>query len=191
MSEGERVLQPLRKFGSPLADATQVMSYVQIQCMFQPFFPPGRRTYVKSNFMHALNDEAIEIIAEFAGKSPSAYSFAPILEHWHGAVARVGVSDTAFPHRRHSYNFIIWSNWENAADSDKNIQWTRDYWEAMRPHLVAGSYVNYVSDEGDVFARAAYGPNYDRLASLKDKYDPSNFFRMNHNVKPAKAAQAG
>jgi FAD binding domain-containing protein/berberine-like enzyme len=190
MSEGERVLQPLRKFGSPLTDAIQVMSYVQIQGMFQPFFPPGRRTYVKSNFMHALNDEAIEIIAEFAGKSPSGYSFAPILEHWHGAVARVGVSDTAFPHRHHSYNFIIWSNWENAADSDKNIQWTREYWEAMRPHLVAGSYVNYVSDEGDVFARAAYGPNYDRLASLKDKYDPTNFFRMNHNVKPTKAAQA-
>ena len=190
MSEGERVLQPLSKFGSPLTDAIQVMSYVQIQGMFQPFFPPGRRTYVKSNFMHALNDEAIEIIAEFAGKSPSGYSFAPILEHWHGAVARVGVSDTAFPHRHHSYNFIIWSNWENAADSDKNIQWTREYWEAMRPHLVAGSYVNYVSDEGDVFARAAYGPNYDRLASLKDKYDPTNFFRMNHNVKPTKAAQA-
>ena len=60
----------------------------------------------------------------------------------------------------------------------------------MRPHLVAGSYVNYVSDEGDVFARAAYGPNYDRLASLKDKYDPTNFFRMNHNIKPTKAAQA-
>ena len=81
---------------------------------------PGRRTYVKYNFMHAMNDEAIEIIADFAGKSPSGYSFAPILEHWHGAVARVGVSDTAFPHRHHSYNFIIWSNWENAADSDKN-----------------------------------------------------------------------
>jgi FAD/FMN-containing dehydrogenase len=190
MQEGEKVLQPLRKFGSPLADAIQVMSDVQIQSMFQPFFPPGRYTYVKSNFMHSLNDEAIEIIAGFADKSPSPYTFAPILEHWHGAVARVGVSETAFPHRHHSYNFIVWSNWEKASDSEENIQWTRQYWEAMRPHLVAGSYVNYVSDEGDAFARAAYGPNYDRLVSLKNKYDPTNFFRMNHNIKPTEAAQA-
>jgi len=73
MSEGERVLKPLRKLGSPLTDAIQVMSYVEIQGLFQPFFPPGRRTYVKSNFMEDLSDEAIEIIAEFAGKSPSGY----------------------------------------------------------------------------------------------------------------------
>src|SRR6516164_2501389 len=79
MSEGEKVLQPLRKFGSPLADAIQVMGYVQIQSMFQPFFPPGRYTYVKSNFMQSLNDEAIEVIAEFADKRPSPYTFAPIL----------------------------------------------------------------------------------------------------------------
>ena len=72
----------------------------------------------------------------------------------------------------------------------KNIQWTKEYWEAMQPHLDAGSYVNYVSDEGDLFARAAYGPNYDWLASLKDKYDPTNFFRMNHYIKPTKVAQA-
>jgi FAD/FMN-containing dehydrogenase len=190
MSEGEKVLQPLRKFGSPLADGIQVMGYIQIQQMLQPFFPPGRYTYVKSNFMQSLNDQAIEVIAEFADKRPSPYTFAPILEHWHGAVSRVGVSDTAFPHRHHSYNFIIWSNWENAADSEQNVQWTRQYWEAMRPHLVAGSYVNYVSDEGDAFARAAYGPNYDRLVYLKNKYDPTNFFRMNHNIKPSKAAVA-
>jgi len=60
----------------------------------------------------------------------------------------------------------------------------------MSPFLVTGSYVNYVSDEGDSFARAAYGPNYDRLVALKNKYDPTNFFRMNHNIKPSQAASA-
>ncbi len=190
LSDGEKVLQPLRKFGSPLTDAIQTMSYVQIQSMFQPFFPPGRFTYVKSNFIHTLNDEAIETMAEFAGKSPSPYTFAPFFEHWHGALARVGVSDTAFPHRRHSYNFLVWSSWGNPSDTEKNIQWTREFWEAMRPYLVAGSYVNYVSDEGDAFARAAYGPNYERLVTLKNKYDPTNFFRMNHNVKPSRAESA-
>jgi FAD/FMN-containing dehydrogenase len=158
--------------------------------MFDPFFPPGRLTYVKSNFLRALSDEALETIAEYAGKSPSPYSFGPFLEHWHGAATRVSPTDTAFPHRQYSYNFFVWSNWENPSESEKNIQWTRACWEAMRPFLAAGSYGNYVSDEGDAFARAAYGPNYDRLVALKNKYDPTNFFRMNHNIKPTQAAPA-
>lgn len=190
LSEGEKVLKPLRQFGSPLADAIQPMSYVQVQGLFEPFFPNGRHTYVKSNFVRELTDEAIDTMAEFAGKSPSPYTFGPLFEHWHGAVSRVGVSDTAFPHRRHSFNFLIWSVWEDPTDSEKNIAWTRQFWEAMRPSLVEGSYVNYVSDEGDTFARAAYGPNYDRLLALKNKYDPTNFFRMNHNIKPTQAASS-
>lgn len=190
LSEGEKVLKPLRQFGSPLADAIQPMSYVQVQGLFEPFFPNGRHTYVKSNFVRELTDEAIDTMAEFAGRSPSPYTFGPLFEHWHGAVNRVGVSDTAFPHRRHSFNFLIWSVWEDPTDSEKNIAWTRQFWEAMRPFLVEGSYVNYVSDEGDTFARAAYGPNYDRLLALKNKYDPTNFFRMNHNIKPTQAASS-
>jgi len=190
LSEGEKVLQPLRKFGPPIADMISPMTYVQMQSFFEPFFPPGRYTYVKSNFLRTLSDEAITTIATWAGKSPSPYTFAPFFEHWHGAVSRVGVTETAFPHRQHSWNLFAWSVWADPADSAKNIQWTRDCWEAIRPFLVSGSYVNYVSDEGDVFARAAYGPNYDRLVMLKRKYDPGNFFRMNHNIKPSDAMPA-
>jgi hypothetical protein len=185
LPEGEKVLKPLRTFGPPVADAMSVMSYIQLQSMFDPFFPPGRQTYVKSNFIRALNDDAIRAISDFAGKSPSPFSFAPFVEHWHGAATRVGITDTAFPHRQHSYNLMFWSNWENPSESEKNIQWTRTSWNTLRPFLVEGSYGNYVSDEGDPFARAAYGPNYDRLVALKNKYDPANFFRMNHNIKPA------
>src|SRR5215469_7218503 len=190
LSEGEKVLQPLRQFGPPVADLFSVMSYVQMQTFFEPFFPPGRHTYVKSNFLGALSDDAIETLAQWAGTSPSPYSFAPFLEHWHGAAIRVGVTDTAFPRRQHSWNFFAWSTWQNPADSEKNIQWTRQCCEAMRPFLIEGSYVNYVSDEGDTFARAAYGPNYDRLVSLKNRYDPTNFFRMNHNIPPTTGASA-
>lgn len=190
LSEGEKVLRPLREFGSPVADMIQAMSYVQMQGMFEPFFPPGRYTYVKSNFIRTLSDEAIEVMASFAGTSPSPFTFAPFFEHWHGAVNRVGVTDTAFPHRGYSHNFIAWSSWENPSDSEKNIQWTRDCWEAMRPFLIEGSYVNYVSDEGDAFAQAAYGPNYERLVALKNKYDPTNFFRMNHNIRPTIQAKS-
>ncbi|HUJ10823.1 MAG TPA: FAD-binding oxidoreductase [Verrucomicrobiae bacterium] len=188
LSEGEKVLEPLRKFGPPVADLISVMSYVQMQSFFEPFFPPGRHTYTKSNFLRALSDEAIETMAEWAGKSPSPYTFAPFFEHWHGAVSRVGVSDTAFPHRQHSWNLLAWSMWTDASDSEGNIRWTRQCWEAMQPFLVPGSYVNYVSDEGEASARAAYGPNYDRLADLKAKYDPTNFFRMNHNIVPSQRA---
>jgi hypothetical protein len=190
LSEGEKLLQPLRAFGTPLADMIQPMSYVQLQSMFEPFFPNGRYTYVKSNFIPSLSDEAIDTMAEFAGTSPSPFTFAPFIEHWHGAVSRVGVSDTAFPHREYSYNFFVWSTWENPADSEKNIAWTRQCWEAMRPFLATGSYVNYVSDEGDASARAAYGANYDRLVALKNKYDPTNFFRMNHNIQPTEGMLA-
>jgi hypothetical protein len=188
LSEGEKILKPLRTFGSPIADAISAMSYLQLQGMFDPFFPPGRLTYVKSNFIRALSNDAVRAIAEFAGKSPSRFSFAPFIEHWHGAATRVAITDTAFPHRDHSYNLMFWSNWENPSHSEENIQWTRNCWSALRPFLVEGSYGNYVSDEGDAFARAAYGPNYNRLVALKDKYDPTNFFRMNHNIKPTETA---
>ena len=184
ISDGEKALKPLRAFGSPVADIMGEMSYLQLQTMFDPFFPPGRQTYVKSNFLRALNDDAVQAVAGYAGKSPSPYSFAPFVEHWHGAATRVGITDTAFPHRQHSYNLMFWSNWESPSESERNIQWTRTSWTALRPYLVEGSYGNYVSDEGDPFARAAYGPNYDRLVALKNKYDPANFFRMNHNIKP-------
>jgi FAD/FMN-containing dehydrogenase len=191
LSEGEKVLKPLRSFGRPSGDLFGVLNYVQMQSLFDPFFPPGRLTYVKSNFVSSLSDEAIETLAAYAGKSPSPYSFAPALEHWHGAATRVGVEDTAFPHRQNPYNLMVWSNWESPSDSEKNIQWTRECWGAMKPFLISSSYGNYVSDEGAAIAREAYGTNYDRLVVLKNKYDPTNFFRMNHNIKPTTQPAAG
>ena len=79
---------------------------------------------------------------------------------------------------------MVWSNWESPSDSEKNIQWTRECWSAMKPFLLSSSYGNYVSDEADAIAREAYGSNYDRLLALKNRYDPTNLFRMNHNIKP-------
>ena len=80
--------------------------------------------------------------------------------------------------------------WTSPSETEKNLQWTRECCDAMRPYLVAGSYGNYVTDEGEAIAREAYGPNYDRLVALKNKYDPTNFFRMNHNINPSRAATA-
>jgi len=184
LAAGEKAVKPLRTFATPIADLLGPMSYLQIQSMFEPFFPPGRHVYTKSNFLRSLSDEAIDILVRMVGKSPSPHTFAPFLEHWHGAATRVGVADTAFPHRQHSWNFFAWSMWENPSDTEKNTQWTRECWETLRPFLVASSYSNYTSDESEALSREAYGPNYDRLVTLKNKYDPYNVFRMNHNIKP-------
>jgi hypothetical protein len=189
-AEGEKVLKPLRTFDTPVADLLGPMSYIQLQGMFEPFFPPGRLVYVKSNFLRGMGDEAMDAFVQYVARSPSPYTFAPFIEHWHGAATRVPVTDTAFPHREYSWNFMAWSMWTSPSESEKNIQWTHECWEAMRPFLASGSYGNYVADEGESVARAAYGPNYDRLAALKNKYDPTNFFRMNHNVKPSQGAAA-
>lgn len=110
LAEGERVLKPLRTFGPLLADNIAPIGYLQLQSMFDPFFPPGRLTYVKSNFIRDLSDDAIDTAFNFVGKSPSPYTFAPFLEHRHGAATRVAPTATAFPHRNYSYNFMAWSN---------------------------------------------------------------------------------
>jgi FAD/FMN-containing dehydrogenase len=167
LAEGEKLLKPLRTFGSPIADMFACISYIQMQSMFDPFFPPGRQTYVKANFIRSLSDKAVDTLAEFAGTSPSVHTFGPWVEHWHGAATRVAVSDTAFPHRQYPYNFSVWSNWGSSSGSEENIKWTRACWDAMRPFMAEGSYVNYLEDEGDPLPRAAYGPNYDRLVALR------------------------
>jgi FAD/FMN-containing dehydrogenase len=184
-ADGEKLLSPLRAFARPHADMLGPLSYVQIQSMFEPFFPPGRQVYTKSNFLRELTDDAIEAMISFVGTSPSPYTFAPFIEHWNGAATRVPPADTAFPHRDYSWNFLAWSMWDDPSETETNMRWTRECWDAMKSHLVAGSYGNYVSDEGEAIAREAYGCNYDRLVALKNKYDPTNFFRLNHNIKPS------
>ncbi len=103
----------------------------------------------------------------------------------HGAVSRVDPTDTAFAHRRHPFNFLVLSSWSEPSEAERNIAWTRECWDAMRPFMATGAYVNYLEDEADPHARDAYGVNYDRLLTLKNKYDPDNLFRINHNIKPA------
>src|SRR5207244_5815614 len=103
-----------------------------------------------------------------------------------GAVCRVGVTDTAVPHREKGWNFLITSVWPDAADTDANIAWTRDTQAALAEHLTQRRWLNYLGDDqGDDAVRGAYGPNYDRLAEIKRQYDPDNVFHHNHNIRPA------
>ncbi len=185
VEESEKLLKPLKTFGSPAMDGVGVTSYIQHQKMFDPSFPPGHCHYWKGGFLPALSDEAIDTLVNFAATNPSPLSLV-VIDNLHGATSRVKPEETAFPHRREPYSLLVLSTWREPAESEKNIQWARQFWGAMQPFSAGGVYVNYLSDgEGEERVRAAYGPNLSRLAALKKKYDPTNFFRVNQNIRPA------
>jgi FAD/FMN-containing dehydrogenase len=108
-----------------------------------------------------------------------------LFEHFHGAVTRVGPSETAVPHREPGWNLFVPSVWTDPADTDANIAWTRETFGALRPHFASRRWLNYLGDDqGDDAIRAAYGPNYERLRDIKGRYDPDNVFHLNHNIAP-------
>ena len=188
VEEGERILKPLREFGAPVADMVGPMPYVQVQRMMDDAFPAGRQNYWKSNFLKGLDAGAIEIIVDHVSKVPSPFS-AVAIEVFGGAVNRVGMDDTAFNYRDARYNLLIVGAWSDPAAKDENVKWVRDLWDSMEPYSSGGVYVNYLgqeADEGVERVKSAYGPEkYERLVALKDKYDPTNLFRLNQNIRPS------
>ena len=180
----EAALQPIKKFGSPIMDTIGPTTYEATNMMLDAGFPRGALNYWKSNFMIELSDQAIDtLIAQFAA-CPSPMS-GLVLEHIHGAATRVGIDETAFPHRREGYNFLVVSEWLNPDENGQNIAWARQSYDLMRPCFAPGRYVNYLGDDdGEDAVAAAYGPNYPRLRTLKAKYDPTNLFHLNQNIRP-------
>jgi FAD/FMN-containing dehydrogenase len=134
--------------------------------------------------LREVTDGAIETLMQFLPQMPSSASGVG-LQQLHGVASRVAPSAMAFPHRAEQYDFLIGSQWSEATDSDRNLQWTRALFEAMRPHLEAAVYVNNLGDEGPGRVQAAYGENYPRLAAVKRTYDPDNLFRANQNIDPS------
>jgi FAD/FMN-containing dehydrogenase len=184
LGDGEAAARPLKAFGPPVMDALGPMPYSAVNQMLDAAYPKGALNYWKSSFLSTLSDEAIDTMIDCYSRVPSPMT-GLLLEHFHGAATRVGVEDTAFPHRSVGYNLVITSEWMHPADTERNIQWTRDTYAAMKPFMAAGRYVNYMdADEGGDPAADAYGGNYARLRGLKKKYDPTNFFHMNLNIKP-------
>jgi FAD/FMN-containing dehydrogenase len=183
VEEGERVLRPLRMFESAVDDSIQPMPYLVLQSSRDEGFPFGRLHYWKSGWLQHLTDGAIETLVEFVPQMPSAVS-AVGLQRMHGVASRVSSTATAFAHRAAQYDFLVLSQWSDAADSARNIQWTMALFEAMQPYLEKSVYVNNLGDEGPERVRAAYGKNYSRLVAVKRTYDPDNLFRANQNIHP-------
>src|SRR5215208_729572 len=179
----EQAVQPLREFGPPLADHLGPMTYREVQTLFDAAFPAGLQSSWKSSYLGELSDDAIATMVTQFATVPSPQS-AVLVEHLGGAVSRVGNDETAFSNRDAPYSFLIVSVWPDATQSAQNIQWTDEFWGAMQPFASGGVYVNYLGEEGPDRVKAAYGRNYDRLVAVKNKYDPTNLFRVNQNIPP-------
>ena len=192
VEKGEEVIRPLREFGPPVVDIVAPMPYTAMQALSYDLYPPGRLNYWKSSFIDELSDDAIDtLIAQYSSAPSPLTSLA--LEHLDGAVRRVKKDETAFGERDAQYSLIITSEWLDPAESKENIQWARDCWQAMQPFTRESVYVNYLDVGEEDRIREAYGADpekYERLLALKNKYDPTNLFRVNQNIKPTQEAAA-
>jgi FAD/FMN-containing dehydrogenase len=182
IEQGERVLEPLRRHGRPLLDLIGTKPYTAHQGTFDATVPHGLHYYWRSEYLRAVDDQAIGTLIEhaWANRSPRSYS---IIFQLGGAVRRVADEATAFSGRAAGFavNVNAVALPEEYADQ---AAWARRFGHALRP-LSAGVYMNFLHDEGQDRIRAAYGPaKYERLAALKKVWDPDNFFRRNQNIQP-------
>lgn len=185
IEDGEQLLYPLRTFQSPVDGGIQPLPYTALQSALDARFPSGRLHYWKSGWLRDLTDGAIETLLQYLPLMPSAASSVG-LQQLHGVASRIAPSATAFPHRAEQYDFLILSQWSEAIDSDRNIEWTSALFQAMQPHLEKSVYVNNLGDEGPGRVKAAYVENYPRLAALKTTLDPDNLFHANQNIDPSR-----
>ncbi|MFP3942888.1 MAG: FAD-binding oxidoreductase [Alphaproteobacteria bacterium] len=187
-SEGEAAMRPLREsLPEPLMDGMGEMPFPALQTLFDPLLPKGLQWYWKGDFVKELPDAAIDAHIEHASKSPSELS----LMHLYpidGAVHRVAPEETAWSCRDATWSMVIAGIDPDPAKASELKSWGRAYWEAVHAYNPGGGYVNFMmDDEADGRMQATYGPNYNRLAEVKRKYDPDNLFRVNQNILPAAA----
>ena len=186
LDEGEKILRPIKSFGPPAADHISPMTYCQVQTLLDAATVRGRRYYMKSNMMQRISDGAIETLVERFTTIPSPHSFV-FFQQLGNAANRVDATATAFSHRGALCEWGCLSSWLDPAADEANIRWTRALAETMRPFTTGSDYVNQIgleSEEGAERIKAAFGANYDRLVAVKNKYDPTNLFRHNQNIRP-------
>jgi FAD/FMN-containing dehydrogenase len=188
--QGERVIAPVRRFGPPVVDTIAPTPYPAHQTMLDAAFPPERLNYWKSSLTSRLSDEVLDAIVANGREIPSPSS-AIVIADFHGAYSRVGKQETAYFHRDMQYDIVIASSWTAHNESERNIRWTRELFQAIEQHVPHAVYVNDLDrDEGWERVKHAYGENYTRLVAIKQRYDPMNLFRMNKNIRPAADPQA-
>jgi FAD/FMN-containing dehydrogenase len=186
LEDGEPVVQPLRELGEPMIDLSGPWPWLGLQSGFDGLFPKGEFRYWKSRALAELSEAAIDEIVDWASRRPTPITDIVIWHHG-GAMSRVEETATAYGGRATPFLVTGEVNWTDASQNDEGIAWGREFWAAMGKHSTGGIYLNFpgLGEEKEELVRAGYGANYDRLAALKAKYDPTNLLRMNRNITPA------
>jgi hypothetical protein len=184
MEQANAILEPIRSYRPPAFEFFAPMPFPMLQGLFDSIYPPGLQWYWKADFFKELSDAAIEKHLEHGSLLPTWQSTMHLYPV-NGKANRVGEAETAF-----SYRDAVWSEVIVGVDADpvnrgKITDWARSYYEALHPYGAGGAYMNFMMEEGEDRIRATYRGNYDRLAAIKAKYDPENFFRVNQNIQPA------
>jgi len=181
--KGMRLIEPVRRFGQAHGEHIGLQPYTAWQQAFDPLLTPGARNYWKSHNFTALQDGALETVIDYAGKLPSSQCeiFIGLVG---GQANRIPVDATAYAHRDAKFVLNVHSRWETPTEDNRCITWARDFFEAAKPYATGGVYVNFLTQDESERIAAAYGPNYDRLVQLKNRYDPQNLFRLNQNIQP-------
>jgi FAD/FMN-containing dehydrogenase len=186
LDAGERVLRPLREFGPPVADQIRPMAYREVQTQLDAAAVRGRRYYIKSSFMRSISDDAIDALIDRFANVPSPHTLV-FFQQLGNAANRIGAQETAFSQRDALCEWGCLSSWVDPAADGMNIGWTRALAEAMQPFSSGGAYITQMgveAEEGADRIKDAFGPNYEQLGALKNKYDPTNLFRHNPNIRP-------
>jgi len=185
-AQAEAALKPIKSFGQPAMDAMGPIQYTQLNAMLDASYPAGARNAWKAEFLESLTDDAIGTITEAFARCPSPMGQI-VIEHFHGAAARVAPTDTAYALRASGFNVLALSQWMAPENDAAGAAWCRETNAALKRFAGARRYLNYLDhdDSGQPGLEAAYGPNLRRLQSLKAKYDPQNIFHLNVNIPPA------
>jgi FAD/FMN-containing dehydrogenase len=177
------IFRPIRAFGPPVLDLVGPLPYPALQGMFDALYPPGLQWYCRADFVKELPDDAIARHVEYGARLPTLHSTMHLYPI-NGAAQRVGPQDTAFSYRDATWAQVMVGVDPDPVNKARIMAWTRDYWEALHPYAAGGAYVNFLMEEGQERIRATYRDNYHRLVLIKNKYDPTNLFRVNQNITP-------
>jgi FAD/FMN-containing dehydrogenase len=185
IKKAEKVFKPIRAFKTPALDLVGPIPHPALQSLFDSLYPPGMQWYWKADFVRTLPDEAIALHRKHSENLPTTQSTMHLYPI-NGAASRVKNAATPWSYRDATWASVIVGVDPDPANKEKISAWARDYWSALHPYSAGGAYVNFMMDEGEDRVRATYGKNYARLAKIKKRYDPTNLFRVNQNIKPAK-----
>jgi FAD/FMN-containing dehydrogenase len=186
MAHANELLEPVRSYRRPAFEHVGPVPFPMLQGLFDALYPAGLQMYWKAEFFKEITDDAIEAHVKHGSKVPTIQSTMHLYPI-NGAASKRSNSDTAWSHRDAVWSGVVLGADADQANRDLITNWARDYWEALHPFGAGGGYVNFMMAEGDDRVRVTYGENYNRLAAIKAKYDPDNFFNVNQNIPPARA----